>query len=339
MIRIGRRLSRAAASLALGMLALWQAGSVLAQEEAKIPSALPEAPLEMTSVIDQGYFKGASCDKDGECCKSLGTDRLLLAVFELDPARPATMFRIRYDAAWGYNRPDRAEYFFAQQLGRGPNAVNNNVDYQDVRVYYEAASDFISIFTDLGVRVLDPSSSPDTTGFSDMNVGIKSRLLAGEKFELTTIFRTYIPSGNASKGLGVGHVSLEPGLLGNYRLGCKTYAHGEFKFWIPIGGTNGFAGNILRYGTGVSHLLWESCNKPIAVIPTIEFVGWTVLDGAETLPGGVVNAVDGVWIFNVQPGVRTTLGKHFDVGVSSAFSLTGDRWYDSLARLDLRWVF
>lgn len=339
---IARNIARGAAALLCGTVLGWQPVANAEQVEAEVPAPLAEEiPVQGESVVDHGMFHMDSWHglHDEECCKSLGSERLLIAPFEIDVARPVTQFRIRYDGASGYNRPDRAEYFWARQTGRGPTAVNNNVDYQDLRFYYEAASDFISIFTDLPIRGVDPSTSPDTTGFGDMNAGIKSRLFAGERWEMTTIFRTYIPTGSARKGLGTGHVSLEPGLLGNYRLTCKTYLHGDIRFWIPIGGTPEFQGNILRYGVGVSHLLWESCNKPIAVIPTLEFVTWSVLDGQETLPTGVVVGVDGETILNVQPGIRTSLGKHFEVGVSGAFSLTGDRWYDTLGRLDVRWIF
>lgn len=340
MIRYSRRLSRAAAAILCGTLMGWQTQTAAVAQEAVEPRPISEAasPVELPSVVEHAIVT-KEIFKEKDCCKSLGTERNLISIFEIDPARPMTNFRIRMDGAYGYDRPDRAEYFFARQLARGPQAVNNDVNYQDLRFYYEAASDFISLFTDLPIRSIDPSTSPDTTGFADMNAGIKSRLLAREKWELTTIFRTYIPTGSARKGLGTGHVSLEPGLLGNYRLNCKTYLHGEFKFWFPIGGSADFAGNILRYGTGVSHVLWESCDKPIAIIPTLEFVGWTVLDGRQTNPGGIVSSIDGMWIVNIQPGIRTALGKHFDIGLSGAWNLTNDHWYNGLGRLDLRWVF
>lgn len=275
-------------------------------------------------------------------CPTLATERLPFASFEIDSATPGKYFRVRYDAGWGYDRPDRSEYFWPREGasgGTGPALAESNVDYQDVRFYYENGAGPISFFIDLPIRSVDPEVNPDTTGFGDMNLGAKSILCKKGDFTLSTIFRTYIPTGNRRKGLGTGHVSLEPGLLANYRFWEKTLFFGEFKYYFPIGGDPDWAGGALRYGFGASHVLWQSECKSFAITPVLEFVGWTVLDGRATLPSGGFENVDGLWIYNVQPGVRMMIGPKVDVGVSGAWAITDAHWYDSLVRLDLRWFF
>ena len=51
----------------------------------------------------------------------------------------------------------------------------------------------------------------DGAGFSDMSITAKTMLLDSELFLFGFQMRTYIPIGQTGKGLGTGHVSLEPG--------------------------------------------------------------------------------------------------------------------------------
>ena len=53
----------------------------------------------------------------------------------IDNAVPVTMFRLRYESAYGNNRPDRAEFFYAKcgcfktPDAKGPPLPETNVDY------------------------------------------------------------------------------------------------------------------------------------------------------------------------------------------------------------------
>lgn len=332
---------------------LWAMTSVVAWALAVCGSATAQEArpdLMMESAMDATEASGASCDAACDRCSLTPTreawltarERVPLALSEMDVATPTKLIRFRYDASYEWDRPDRAEFLWARLAangGRGPGLLETNVDYQDVRVYYEAGEGPISFFTDLGLRSIDPEVNPDTTGFADMNVGIKSRIIEKDRWEVSSIFRTYIPSGNTRKGLGVGHVSLEPGILANYQLRETTYLHGELKIWIPIGGNQDFQGEVLRYGLGVSHLLYENQCRKFAVIPTFETIFWNVLDGMETTPAGLSVGIDDTFIVNIQPGVRMLFGDHFDCGISGGWGITDDTWYQGLARLDLRWYF
>jgi hypothetical protein len=134
---------------------------------------------------------------------------------------------------------------------------------------------------------------------------------------------------------------LEPGLLFRYKWTEGTYLHSQVKYWFPLGADPKFSGQVLGCGVGISHLWIDADN--FAVIPTLEFVGWSVLDGQQSLPSRVDPVdVDGMGILNVYPGVRIVHDNLcdfglFELGIASGFSVTERHWYDSLLRIDLRW--
>src|SRR5262249_14413474 len=132
----------------------------------------------------------------------------------------------------------------------------------------------------LPVRFVHPIGKTRRAGFSDMSTGFKYAFLYQENQVATFQFRTYIPTGDSVIWLGNNHVSLEPALLYFWGITDRLSLEAELKDWIPVGGTN-FAGNIVNYGLGLSYRLF-TCGK-FAVNPVAEFVGWTVLDGKESV--------------------------------------------------------
>ena len=150
-----------------------------------------------------------------------------------------------------------------------------------------------------------------------------------------------MPTGDADRGLGNHHVSLEPALLGYVRrrlprLGIEA----EVRDWIPIGGTD-FAGNTLRYGVGAHYDLFLTRRGIIA--PVVEVVGWTFLDGKTAIvtgPGQVtVEDAAGDTIVNLKLGVRAGLGARGDLYFGYGTPLTGERWYDHIFRVEWRYSF
>src|SRR5262249_18553270 len=140
----------------------------------------------------------------------------------IDSAIPFTNFRLRYDSAYGNNRPDRAEFFYAKcgcfrpadPNAPGPRLAETNVDYQDIRSYLEVAfGNRASVFAEVPVRFLNPDQNATPAGLADMNAGFKVALLYDPNRVVSAQLRTYIPTGAASHGLGTHHVSLEPSLL------------------------------------------------------------------------------------------------------------------------------
>lgn len=280
----------------------------------------------------------------------------------LDNPIPITTFRVRYDSAYDNNRPDRAEFFYGKcgcfrVLGADPNApgppaVETKVDYQDIRAYLEAAFDNrASAFVELPVRFLNPEKNENATGFGDMNAGFKYAVIACPERYVTFQFRTYIPTGDADRGLGTNHVSLEPGVLLQQQLSDRLILNGEVQDWIPISGTD-FAGNVLRYGVGLTYIALDSCNY--RVMPVAEFVGWTVLDGKDfAVPGnntdpmaGRVQDASGDTIVNAKLGVRFGFGEAGPGSLSQSSlyvgygrALTGDVWYKDVLRVEYRLTF
>src|SRR5262249_52408100 len=107
--------------------------------------------------------------------------------------------------------------------------------------------------------------------------------------------------------------------------------------WIPIDGTD-FAGNVVRYGVGVSYTVIN--RDSLRVAPVAELVGWTVLSGKEldALTGVTLDA-SGDTIINSKLGARTYLGNMGDVYVGWGHALPGARWYRDILRVEYRLIF
>ncbi len=323
----------------------------------------------------------------------------------LDNAIPMTMFRMRYDAGFNMNHPDRAEYFYAEwkemsfhphgingdgvfltdPKAKGPDQFPGRLDYQEASAYFEVAyNNRFSAFLDVPVRFVDfdnlledpdheskptnlapnvgkpffpepgPENKPlhnDLAGLSDLVVGAKAAVIAQPDRYLTLQLQTFIPTGDPDRGLGTGHVSLEPDALFYQRLSDSLEFQGQFGIWVPVGGAR-FSGEILIYGLGLGYVLYN--RGDVRVEPITEFVGWTVLDGFESAvqpiiatptPGlalphghGVVDA-GGQTIVNAKLGVRTYFGSRSDAYVGYGQALTGDRWYQEIVRVEYRLHF
>ena len=276
------------------------------------------------------------------CDFGIGHDRVMLAPFFVELTQPFNHYRAGIDVVSGLQFPDRAEYFWAAPP-KGRTTPEREVNYQDLRLKVEMGGDKFSVATDLPVRLLDPAVNDNTGGFSDMNVTQKAVMVDGDYWQVSQFFRTYFNTGSARKGLGTGHISLEPGVLGRYKWNEQTYLHGELLYWFPLGGANPiFAGERLRSGVGVSTVLYET--DMFAAIPTLELVGWYFYDGAKTLPDGSIVNIDGEGFVNIHPGVRFVLGPRgdlglFEFGVAGGLGLGEERLYDSILRVELRWSY
>jgi hypothetical protein len=260
----------------------------------------------------------------------------------IDPAIPGNIFRLRFDSSFDDNRPTRAEFFYPRggPLGPGLPVPEPRVDFQELSAYLELApSERWSAFLNLPVRFLDPARGPDHDGFSDLDAGFKYAFLFDPNRVGTFQFRTYAPTGDAALGLGTHHVSLEPALLFYDALSQDLALESELRLWVPVGGTD-FAGNILRYGVGAHYDLYRTEN--LSVAPVVEFVGWTVLNGKETvvLPTeAFVESAAGQTIVNVKAGLRVKYGDWIDFYVGYGRPLTGDRWYSDTVRVEFRLLF
>ena len=261
----------------------------------------------------------------------------------IDPAVPGNVFRLRFDAAFDDRRPTRGEFFYPKGAPKGPGLPEPeaSVDYQELSAYIElAASERLSAFIDLPLRFLDPQINASHAGLSDVDVGFKYAFLRTDDQIATFQFRTYAPSGDSKLGLGNNHVSLEPGLLYFDRLSDRLGLESELRLWVPVGGTD-FAGEIIRYGVGLHYDLYRT--ESFTLTPVAEFVGWTLLDGKESIvrPSGKVSVEDaaGQTIFNAKVGLRAKFGDSVDMYAGYGRPLTGDQWYEHVVRFEFRLLF
>jgi hypothetical protein len=197
-------------------------------------------------------------------------------------------------------------------------------------------------------RFLNPTLNGNFGGFSDMNLGFKYAFVAEPDRFYTFQFRTYVPTGAVAKGLGTGHPTLEPALLVFQRLTERAYFIGELRDWIPIQGSN-YAGNVIRYGMGVFYNI--VLTDTFRVAPVSEFVGWTVFNGKETVPGIGPESAAGDTIVNAKIGLRIGFGQYGAPGGGSqlndkssfyfgyARALTGDVWYKDMLRVEYNFYF
>jgi hypothetical protein len=272
----------------------------------------------------------------------VGRERVMYAPFEIDITQPFGNFLFRTDAVYNLTKPDRSEYFWAKP-GRGPLLPESGVAYQDFRLRMETGNDVFSLATDVPIVLLNPDVNDNTGGIGDIQLVQKTVLINGKRWQMTQLLRTIFNSGNARKGLGTGHVAMEPGMLFRFKQSELTYWHSELKMLFPIAGDPMYSGPALKWGIGVSHLWYET--DTVAYIPTLEFTNIWLLDGQVTpFPAGPTVDVDGDGIFNLAPGLRIVSDTGGDLGVvelgaSAVLAVGSDGWYDALIRLDLRFVF
>ena len=271
----------------------------------------------------------------------------------IDNAVIADMFRYRFDAAYDNPLPDRAEFFYGQcgcfgGNAPGPIKLERSVDYQEFTPYLERAmSPGFSLFVEAPVRFINPEINDNTGGMGDINFGFKGSLYHTESQFWTAQFRVYAPTGDADRGLGTGHASLEPGVLYLGRVNDRLITQGEFRVWIPlsdsqVAGRGNFAGTILRagYGGGYDLLNLDTCAQRRRLAGTFETVAWYITDGLAF--GGIDNPVvldaDNDTIVNLKSGLRYTSGRQSLAG-TYGFAVTGDRWYSDIMRLEYRYAF
>jgi hypothetical protein len=267
------------------------------------------------------------------------------AAFFVDAVRPQTTQRLRWDSGVNLIFPDRSEFFWARAdgSGKGPKPVTGlaerRLDYNDLSLYTEGATGRIGIFTEVPYRTVDPEVDAHASGFGDMTVGTKTLLFDCELLQVGFEFKTYLMVGNARKGLGTGHVSLEPsGLLG-IRLAEDTYLQTQFSEWIPIAGDPGYAGSIFHYHASINQVLCRILPN-VPLIGTLEFNGWSFQHGQYTDPiNGAFQGSSGDTYLSFGPGLRLVVCDKIDFGFGTAFALTHGHWADQLYRTEFRWRY
>src|SRR5262245_36594735 len=120
----------------------------------------------------------------------------------VDSAILGDMFRLRYDAAYGNNRPSRAQFFYAPTAPFGPGLPfpEPRVDYQEASGYLEMMlAPRLAGFVEVPGRFLNPQVNDNTAGFGDMNAGIRYAILEQENSVLTFQLRAFAPTGDVDR--------------------------------------------------------------------------------------------------------------------------------------------
>jgi hypothetical protein len=285
----------------------------------------------------------------------------------------SSKLRVRFDGGWHNPTPDRAEFFYAkcgcyQDLdandpnydpdapGPRPGAASD-VNFKQLFFMGEyATSDRFSVFAELPIRWLQPLAFiPGTgdgfdnqTGIGDIKAGARFGLTAKPGQAVTAQVKMFFPTGDAAKGLGTNHASIEPALLFYREVSPAVVLEGQFAWWAPFGGSAGlpttsdkkFSGQVISYGIGPSFVVYQSGNTRFA--PVVELVGWHVIGGFET--GGpqpeassdTVNVKIGgriAW----TPAAQAASASSIYVGYGKA--LTDAKWYDDILRVEYRLGF
>ena len=272
----------------------------------------------------------------------------------IENAAPVTMFRLRYDSAYGNNRPDRAEIFYAKcgcfntRDAKGPPRPERNVDYQELIPYFEyAVNDRFSMFAEIPTRFINPEVNANAAGLGDVSYGLKYAFIRNDCRTWSFWLRTITPTGRENQGLGTGNWWIEPGVLFLEQFSPRWQLFGEFRGQFRLTRESDFTGNLLRYGIGSSYTVANGSWGYVA--PVGEVVGWTVLSGREfDASTGQVFSARGDTIVNAKTGVRigfgeTNLGQPYatksDLYIGYGRALTGEVWYKDMLRVEFRYFF
>lgn len=252
----------------------------------------------------------------------------------IDSAMPRSLIRMRFDVNRYDTRPTRAEYLFPSD---GFHVPETRVHTQELNTYVEyGLNEWFSTFMETPFKWIDPEVNRNVNGFGDFHLGMK---FAGWNSDrLLTAVQVRLDAHTASTALaGTGHWSIEPSLLGAWRILDELTLEGQVGYWVPLGGTD-FAGEVLKYGIALSY--GQRTGETIQLMPVAEVIGWTVTSGRELVapaPGVfVVESAAGDTIVNGCLGLRFTLGQAADVYAGYSRCLTGNPWFRDTFRVEFR---
>jgi hypothetical protein len=217
-----------------------------------------------------------------------------------------SQLRVRFDAGYGLNSPDRAEFFYAK-YGWYAHQPSTNVNYDPdapgpwpglladgnfSQLYllgeYGFSNSRASAFVELPIRWFRPGEwipglgeGEKSTGLSDIRFGAKLGLMSSERTQATILFQVTTPTGDAAKALGTNHASIEPAFLLAQSVNDKVNVEAQFGFVIPAGGSAGlpasspdkFFGSVLYYGVGPS---FDVYSYALRVAPIVELMAGRV---------------------------------------------------------------
>ena len=287
-----------------------------------------------------GSFYDALCCPDP--CYRPKWEPLADTAFVTAAARPITQTRLQWNYTSSLNYPDRGEYYWARSDGRGRGVTPQFgarsvgfVDQHELMQVTEAATGKASISVATPYRSVNPQFAGSQAGFSDVIIGAKSLLLDSELLLAAFQFNTFIPSGNAGKGLGTGHVSLEPSVILGLRLGPQSFLQVQIAEWIPLGGDSTYSGAMLHYHLAYNQVLWKPTEK-VQLIGTAEAHGYSFQDGGFTDPTLGFRKASDHTSGQLGTGARLFICDKYDLGVGGVWGITGANQLGSQLRVEAR---
>jgi hypothetical protein len=282
-----------------------------------------------------------------------------------------SQLRVRFDAGFEITDPDRAEFFYAKcgcfgrlplgnanrdldAPGPGP-GIANDIDFQQLYLLGEAAVlPRVSLFAELPFRWLKPQSFvtgraccppgdfSDSPGVSDLAMGAKLGLVATSNGHFTAQMQLRAPTGDAAKGLGTDHWSVEPALLFGQWLTDRVSVEGQAGLVIPTDGSAGlpasgsdkYSGSVFYYGIGPSFEVYSG--DQLRFSPVVELVGWRVLGGFQASDFADVTGTN---IVNLKIGGRITMRDQSSIYVGFGRAVTDAAWYQDILRVEYRYSF
>lgn len=320
-----------------------QHDAIEVNEAWQLPSTIAgnpvEKPLRQSRPFRPAGRLASFLSRQTGCDLGIGHERVMFAPHVVETAIGTSNTGILIRADRGLSTPDRLEAIWAAPT-RGPSA-ETRVDIMDTVFRMDVGNNKLLAMTDYTMRSVNPERNDNTTGFGDMVLGAKATLFDGPSTKVSSVFRTYLKTGPADRGLGTGHVSLEPGVLLRHQLNQHTYFHGEAKYWLPIAGTPAVAGDVLKLGAALS-TVWKETDT-MALLPTLEFSSYTFLSGSATQASGLRRHVNGEFAGELYPGLRVVHGPGNELGLleygfASGIVFADDGWFDSRLVFDIRFV-
>ena len=280
----------------------------------------------------------------------------------IEDSTVTSQVRFRFDIGWGNDVPDRAEFFYAKcgcyksvpppafdPDAPGPGGgIPTELSFREFYAFAErAVGDRFSVFGELPIRGITPEAFVPTglndwtgsTGLGDLRFGGKVGLLSDDDRAVTALVRMAVPTGDARKGLGNDHASIEPALLFHGALSERVGIEAQLGYWKSLGGSAGvnsddnFSGDILTWGIGPSFEVYRT--DRLSVAPVVELMGWRVLSGFQTCADCDAEA-SGTNIVNLKLGARATVRDRHSFYGGIGWGLTDDVWYSGLFRLEYR---
>src|SRR5262249_18626970 len=132
--------------------------------------------------------------------------------------------------------------------GPGP-GILTSLDFRQFYVngQFGILNDMASVFVELPIRTIspqsfDPAGGPafgGSTGIGDIRIGGNASVFRRSSSQVTAQFAASLPSGDALKGLGTDHGTLEPSLLYAEQLSDRVGLEAEFGEVFAVGGSAG----------------------------------------------------------------------------------------------------